>query len=364
MLAFEGERVPRWVERRLADAPVAGVTLFIAYNVRDPAQVRELTDAFQRAGLAGRRAFRGREPAPFSSPPTRRAASSRRSVTRRRQFAGNMALGAVGDEALTERVGAAIGREARAMGVNVVYAPVLDLATEPNNAALGIRSFGDDPERGRPPRRGDGPRAPVGRGGRRGQALPGPGRGRPGHALSPRHRAGKPGAARGQRARPVPGGDRGRGPACDVGPCRGARADRRPDAPRDALAGRHASRAARPARLRRDHDQRRARHAGARAGCGPGGRGDRRDTGGDRPATLRRGPASAAPDRDDASRGGGPRPVRTGGTGGLERAPGRPSFLARGRGTAARSRCRRVGRAPRHLARTRRALVDPARPQA
>ena len=31
------------------------------------------------------------------------------------------------------------------MGVNVVYAPVLDLATEPNNAALGIRSFGDDP---------------------------------------------------------------------------------------------------------------------------------------------------------------------------------------------------------------------------
>ena len=56
-----------------------------------------------------------------------------------------MALGAVGDEALTERVGAAIGREARAMGVNVVYAPVLDLATEPNNAALGIRSFGDDP---------------------------------------------------------------------------------------------------------------------------------------------------------------------------------------------------------------------------
>ena len=32
------------------------------------------------------------------------------------------------------------------MGVNVVYAPVCDVATNPANAALGIRSFGDDPE--------------------------------------------------------------------------------------------------------------------------------------------------------------------------------------------------------------------------
>ncbi len=58
-----------------------------------------------------------------------------------------MALGAVDDPDLTEAVGRAIGTEARAMGVNVVYAPVLDLATNPANPALGIRAFGDDPER-------------------------------------------------------------------------------------------------------------------------------------------------------------------------------------------------------------------------
>ena len=40
------------------------------------------------------------------------------------------------------------------MGVNVVYAPVLDVATNPANPALGIRSFGDDPApRGRARRR-------------------------------------------------------------------------------------------------------------------------------------------------------------------------------------------------------------------
>ena len=61
-------------------------------------------------------------------------------------FAGAMALGAAGDEDLAERVGAATARELRALGVNVDYAPVCDLATNPANPALGIRCFGDDPD--------------------------------------------------------------------------------------------------------------------------------------------------------------------------------------------------------------------------
>ena len=141
MLAFEGARVPRWVERRLAEAPAAGVTLFMAYNVLRPGQVRELTEAFQRAGQAGAAGRAG----PLLVAADQEGGQLNALGAEATQFAGNMALGAVGDEALTRRVGAAIGREARAMGVNVVYAPVLDLATEPNNTALGVRSFGDDP---------------------------------------------------------------------------------------------------------------------------------------------------------------------------------------------------------------------------
>ena len=57
-----------------------------------------------------------------------------------------MALGAAGDIELAERVGRAIGRELRAVGVNVNYSPVCDLATNPDNPGLGIRSFGDDPD--------------------------------------------------------------------------------------------------------------------------------------------------------------------------------------------------------------------------
>jgi len=138
MLAFEGEGVPDWVRARIASSPVAGVTLFVANNVRSPGQVRELTGALQDAA----RMF----PGPLLVATDQEGGQLLGLGGESTGFAGNMALGAADDVGLTERVGAAIGREARAMGVNVVYAPVLDLATEPANVAMGTRSFGDDPE--------------------------------------------------------------------------------------------------------------------------------------------------------------------------------------------------------------------------
>jgi len=164
MLAFEGEVLPARITERLAAAPAAGMTLFRYLNVRSPGQVLELTSAFQRAGAAAPNAAPADLSTGAGSAPGGRAgrpsgAGSGPMLVAADQeggqflalgdgptaFAGNMALGAVDDEALTERVGFAIGTEARAMGVNVVYAPVLDLATNPANPALGIRSFGDSP---------------------------------------------------------------------------------------------------------------------------------------------------------------------------------------------------------------------------
>lgn len=62
-------------------------------------------------------------------------------------FPGNMALGAASmrepslGEHLAERQGEVMGAELRELGVDVVLAPVLDLATGPN-PAVGARSFG------------------------------------------------------------------------------------------------------------------------------------------------------------------------------------------------------------------------------
>jgi beta-N-acetylhexosaminidase len=140
MLAFEGDVVPARIAARLAAAPAAGVTLFRFLNVRTPGQVRELATALQLAAAGS----------PGASGPLLIAADQECGQfialgDGSTPFAGNMALGTVDDVGLTERVGRAIGLEARAMGVNVVYAPVLDVASNPLNPTLGIRAFSDDP---------------------------------------------------------------------------------------------------------------------------------------------------------------------------------------------------------------------------
>lgn len=61
-------------------------------------------------------------------------------------FPGNMALGAAGDEALSGEAARIMARELRILGVNMNYAPVVDVNSEPSNPIIGIRSFGSDPE--------------------------------------------------------------------------------------------------------------------------------------------------------------------------------------------------------------------------
>lgn len=59
---------------------------------------------------------------------------------------GNMALGAAGDERLTYRVAKTIGKELKALGFNLNFAPVIDVNNNPDNPIIGVRSFGDNPE--------------------------------------------------------------------------------------------------------------------------------------------------------------------------------------------------------------------------
>jgi beta-N-acetylhexosaminidase len=137
LVSFEGfELTPEDAEAIAARA--AGVTLYRHLNVESAGQVRALTDTLQAAALR------------LGLPPLLIGADHETGQLHAMgddatPFAGAMALGAVGDVELAERVGAAIGAELRAMGVNLVYAPDCDLATNPRNQVVGIRSFGDEP---------------------------------------------------------------------------------------------------------------------------------------------------------------------------------------------------------------------------
>ena len=143
MLAFDGLELPSDVAERLATSPAAGVTLFRFSNVADPGQIRSLTAAIQ-AAAARQRDTRTNLPLLIAADQECGQLIGLGEGTT--PFAGNMALGATGEPALTERVWRAIGLELRALGVTVDYGPVCDLATNPANPAIGIRSFGDDPD--------------------------------------------------------------------------------------------------------------------------------------------------------------------------------------------------------------------------
>ena len=139
MLAFEGKAPPDRILQWIANRRVGGFSLFRPHNYDNPAQVRELTAALQRAARSS-----GHAPLLIATDQEGGQLTAMGEGTT--QFAGNMALGATGDPGLAYRVGRAIGLELAAMGVNINYAPVLDLNTNPANPSLGIRSFGDRPQ--------------------------------------------------------------------------------------------------------------------------------------------------------------------------------------------------------------------------
>ncbi len=74
-----------------------------------------------------------------------RGASMR--VANTTKFPHAMAYGAANDIEATRKTGAATAREARALGVHWVFAPVADVNNNPENPIINTRSYGESPQR-------------------------------------------------------------------------------------------------------------------------------------------------------------------------------------------------------------------------
>lgn len=61
------------------------------------------------------------------------------------RFPVNMMLGALQNDSLLYEYGRAVGRQCRRMGIQVNFAPVLDVNSNPRNPVIGKRSFGESP---------------------------------------------------------------------------------------------------------------------------------------------------------------------------------------------------------------------------
>jgi beta-N-acetylhexosaminidase len=132
ILGFDGAGVPPDLAALLGQG-LAGVAIY-PRNFASPAGLRALTDQIRAASAAPVVIGIDQEGGTtFSLPPPFTA------------WPSPAELGRLGDAALVERVARAIAVELRAVGVNTDFAPMLDLAVNPESPVTRGRSFGRAP---------------------------------------------------------------------------------------------------------------------------------------------------------------------------------------------------------------------------
>ncbi len=135
---FEGTRLTDKTRALIQDRKVGGLILF-ERNFENPAQLfalnRELQNAAASANLPplfisvdqeGGRVSRLKTPFTAFPPPG--------------------VVGAAGSDKLARRFGEALGAELAATGINMDYAPCLDVHSNPQNPIIGARAFSSDPQ--------------------------------------------------------------------------------------------------------------------------------------------------------------------------------------------------------------------------
>lgn len=139
MAGFEGRHPPSWLARWLREGTACGVVLF-SRNVEDPRQVRELCREIRAAAGRGR-------PAPLVAVDQEggRVARLREGGFTRFPPARCYAALCCHAERAAEAVAAATATELRAVGVDINFAPVLDVDSDPRNPVIGDRALSCDP---------------------------------------------------------------------------------------------------------------------------------------------------------------------------------------------------------------------------
>lgn len=134
MVGIPGPRLDGATRAFLEEHPAGGVVLF-KRNVRSAVQVAELVEALHGTGPGVRPLVaidhEGGRVQRLGPPFT--------------HFPPMATLGASRDPRLAAAVGTAMGRELRAIGIDVDFAPDLDVWSNPRNAVIGDRAFGRTP---------------------------------------------------------------------------------------------------------------------------------------------------------------------------------------------------------------------------
>ncbi|MCF4010508.1 beta-N-acetylhexosaminidase [Rheinheimera sp. UJ63] len=120
---------------------IGGVILF-AENVQQPQQIIQLTEQLQAAAQA-----QGHHLPLFIGIDQEGGRVARLPRQQSTSFSGNMAIGAtypVHGTAFASQVGTVLANELLSLGINVNFAPTVDVNVNPLNPVINVRSFGED----------------------------------------------------------------------------------------------------------------------------------------------------------------------------------------------------------------------------
>jgi beta-N-acetylhexosaminidase len=126
---FLGTELPDWLAARLRSG-LGGVCLF-GQNIVSTEQVRALTDAIYEAN-----------PLAIIAIDEEGGDVTRLHYADGSPYPGSAVLGRIDDLTTTGEVARAVGWELRRAGVNLDFAPDVDINSNPDNPVIGVRSFG------------------------------------------------------------------------------------------------------------------------------------------------------------------------------------------------------------------------------
>lgn len=140
MVHFVGEKVNDAAKELIHDLKIGGIIYYNwANQLTSPQQVADLSQGLQDLTKTNQHQI------PLLIGVDQEGGLVSRLTQGFTEFPGNKALGQINDQKLVYEAMNIIGQELKACGVNLNFAPVVDVNVNPKNPIIGIRSFGDNP---------------------------------------------------------------------------------------------------------------------------------------------------------------------------------------------------------------------------
>jgi len=132
---FNGYTVDSNTENLIKENHLGGF-IFFQRNIENPNQLLELTNTLKSLNKDNI--------APLFISTDEEGGTVTRMPNEIKKLPSNSYIGKINNEDFSYNIGKPLGKELNSFGLNMDYAPVLDINSNPNNPVIGIRSFGDN----------------------------------------------------------------------------------------------------------------------------------------------------------------------------------------------------------------------------